>query len=339
MADFDWPLVLGKLARREDLSEGEAGGALAEIMEGAATPAQTAALLVALRLKGETVEEMTGLVRTMLAFATPLNVAAPLVDTCGTGGDRSGTLNVSTLAALVVAGAGGRVAKHGNRAASSRCGSADLLEGLGVKIDIGPEGVARCIEQAGIGFCFAQRFHPAMKHVSPVRRELGIPTVMNVLGPLSNPARVQAQVIGVYDGGMAERMTGVLRALGTTRAMIVHGHDGLDEISTATASAVVELRDDAVRTWEIDPRALGIPEPPAGALSGGDVERNVAIATEVLSGARGAARDIVTLNAAAALVVAALAGDLASGMERAAESIDSGRARGALEAMVEASRE
>jgi len=203
---FDWGATLSRLGAREDLSEDEAAAALAQVMAGEATPAQTAAFLVALRLKGESPAEIAGLVRTMLDFATRVTAGGFLVDTCGTGGDRAGTINVSTLAALVVAGAGGRVAKHGNRAASSQCGSADLLEGLGVAIDVGPEAVSRCIDDAGIGFCFAKRYHPAMKHVGPVRRELGIPTVMNVLGPLSNPAGAQAQVIGVYDRSMAPRL-------------------------------------------------------------------------------------------------------------------------------------
>ena len=273
----------------------------------------------------------------MLDFATRVTAGGFLVDTCGTGGDRAGTINVSTLAALVVAGAGGRVAKHGNRAASSQCGSADLLEGLGVAIDVGPEAVSRCIDDAGIGFCFAQRYHPAMKHVGPVRRELGIPTVMNVLGPLSNPAGAQAQVIGVYDRSMAPRLVEALRRLGKERAMLVWGHDGLDELTTTTTSSVWALEGGAVREYEIDASSLGLRRVSAGDVKGGDVGCNVDVARRVLDGETGAMSDIVMLNAAAALHVAALADDLAAGLEVAADVIDSGRAAAALDALVASS--
>src|SRR5256714_2382856 len=253
-------------------------------MEGRSSPVQTAAFLVALRAKGETATEMTGLVRTMLAYATPLDVPGPLIDTCGTGGDGAGTFNVSTLAALVVAGAGGRVARHGNRAASSLCGSADLLEALGVAIDLEPAGVACCIERAGVGFCFAPRFHPAMRHAGPVRRELGIPTVMNFLGPLSNPAKAQRQVVGVSDPAMATKMVGVLKALGKERAMVAFGHDGLDELTTTGPSTIFELRDGEVRHFELDPAALGIKPAVPADLAGGDAGCNADIARAVLDG-------------------------------------------------------
>jgi len=229
------------------------------------------------------------------------------------------------------------VAKHGNRAASSQCGSADLLEGLGVAIDVGPEAVSRCIDDAGIGFCFGQRYHPAMKHGGPVRRELGIPTVMNVLGPLSNPAGAQAQVIGVYDRSMAPRLVEALRRLGKERAMLVWGHDGLDELTTTTTSSVWELEGDAVREYEVDPSALGLRRAGAAEVRGGDVGCNVDLARRVLAGEKGAMRDIVVLNAAAALRVARLADDLAAGLELAADVLDGGRAAAALDALVASS--
>ncbi|MGH9222833.1 MAG: anthranilate phosphoribosyltransferase, partial [Acidimicrobiales bacterium] len=231
-----WPAILGALTKGSDLSAEQAGAALAEILEGAATPSQVAGFCIALRMKGETVVEMAGLIDTMLAFAprVPLPLSLDLVDTCGTGGDRSGTINVSTLAAMIVAGAGAPVCKHGNRSASSACGSADVLEALGVSIDLGPSGVAACVQEAGMGFCFAPRFHAALRHAGPTRRELGVPTVFNFLGPLANPARVRRQALGVSDPAMAERMLGVLQANGAHRALVVYGHDGLDELSTTT---------------------------------------------------------------------------------------------------------
>ena len=237
-----WAAVLGQLTAGRSLSTDDAHAAMAEILAGAASPAQIAAFIVALRMKGETVDELTGLLAAMLAASerVPLPDVDGVVDTCGTGGDRSHTINVSTLAALVVAGAGVRVCKHGNRAASSECGSADLLEALGVAIDLAPEAVARCVTEAGIGFCFAPRFHPAMRHAGPTRRELGVPTVFNFLGPMANPARVRRQVIGVSDPAMAERMAQVLAAGGAERALVVHGGDGLDELSTTTPSTLLE---------------------------------------------------------------------------------------------------
>ncbi len=240
-----WPGVLGALTSRRDLTPVEARAAMSEILAGEATPAQIAAFIVALRMKGETTSEMGGMLDAMLAASEKVELASldGVVDIVGTGGDRSHSINVSTLAAIVVAGAGGRVCKHGNRAASSACGTADVLEALGVVIDLGPEGVARCVEEAGIGFCFAPRFHPAMRHAGPVRRELGVPTVFNSLGPLANPARVRRYVVGVGDPTMAERMAEVLLAHGAERAFVVHGGDGLDEITITTTSNVIEVVD------------------------------------------------------------------------------------------------
>jgi anthranilate phosphoribosyltransferase len=335
-----WPTVLGLLTRGRHLSAEQAGAAMAEILEGAATAAQIAAFCVALRIKGETVEELTGLLGTMLDYAVRVRLPAGLdvVDTCGTGGDRSGTINVSTLAALVVAGAGAPVCKHGNRAQSSASGSADVLEALGVAIDLGPSGVAACVEEAGMGFCFAPRFHSALRHAGPTRREIGVPTVFNFLGPLANPAGLRRQALGVSDPSMAERMLGVLQANGAVRALVVYGHDGLDELSTTTTSTVLELRDGAVRTYVVDPAELGLAPADAAALRGGDAAQNADLSRRVLDGERGAHRDIVLLNAAAGVVAAGLADDLQGGLEAAAASIDEGRAAGVLEKLVATSQ-
>jgi anthranilate phosphoribosyltransferase len=335
---FSWPAVLARLLKREDLTEAEAAAAMAAVLSGEATPAQIAAFAVGLRIKGETVTEMTGLVRAMLAAATPIQVEGPLVDVVGTGGDRAGTFNVSTLAAIVVAGAGQRVAKHGNRAASSRCGSADLLEAFGVVIGLPPEGVAACIDQVGIGFCFAPVFHPAMRFAGPPRSELGVPTVFNFLGPLANPARAGHSAIGVADPRMAPIMAEVLRRTGTRHALVFYGHDGLDELTITTTSTMLEVGPDSLRELEVDPEALGLASASREELVGGDVERNLAIARAVLAGKGGPARDFVLLNAAAALVAADAALGLADGIERAARSIDEGRAQAKLDAWVEASR-
>jgi anthranilate phosphoribosyltransferase len=331
-----WPAVLGKLTGGGDLTGTEASAAMAEILDGNATSAQIAGFIVALRMKGETVDELTGLVQAMIAKATPVPLSDPasVIDIVGTGGDRSHSINVSTLASLVIAGAGGKVCKHGNRAASSACGAADLLEALGVAIDLGPDGVARCVEKAGIGFCFAPKFHAAMRFAVPTRRELGVPTVFNVLGPLANPARARRQVTGVADPAMAERMLRVLQASGSVRSLVVHGHDGLDELTTTTTSTVHELADGQVRTYVVDPAELGIARSTLDALRGGEAAVNAGFAQRVLDGERGAHRDIVLLNAAAGLVAADLASDLANGLERASASIDDGSAAGALQRLV-----
>lgn len=286
-------------------------------------------------MKGETVDELSGLVDAMLAAAERVELdGPPAVDIVGTGGDRAHTINVSTLAALTVAGAGGRVCKHGNRAASSSTGAADLLEALGVRIDCGPAEVAACVEQAGIGFCFAPRFHPAMRHAGPTRRELGVPTVFNFLGPLANPAGVERLMIGVADPSMAERMVGVLAARGAERAMVVHGGDGLDELTISTTSQVVELRDGAVSTYTVDPTEYGLALAPRDALRGGDPQLNARLGRAVLAGEPGPQRDVVCLNAGAGLVVAGLAADLKEGVEAARASIDGGGAAAALERLV-----
>lgn len=338
-----WPGVLGKLTSGASLTSDEAAAALDEILLGAATPVQIAAFVAALRTKGETVEEMTGLVRAMHDRAEPLSIegADDLVDTCGTGGDRSSSINVSTIAALVVAGAGCRVCKHGGRAASSVAGSADVLEVLGVVIDLGPAGVARCVAEAGIGFCFAPRFHPAMRHAGPVRRELGIATVFNFLGPLANPARARRQVVGVGDPAMAEKMLGVLEANGAVHAMVVYGHDGLDELSTAALSTVLETGGPGGgrRSYVVDPVQLGLALAGPGALRGGEPAENAEAARRILGAEPGPHRDVVLLNSAAALVVAGKAPDLGAGLEIAAASIDSGAAAAALDQLVRVSQE
>ena len=336
-----WPAVLGPLTAGVDLGAEQAAAALTEILEGNATSGQIAAFIVALRMKGETVEEMVSLLATLLEFAEPVPLPAGLavVDTCGTGGDRSGTINVSTMAAVVVAGAGAPVCKHGNRAASSPSGSADVLEALGVAIDLGPVQVARCVETVGMGFCFAPRFHAALRHAGPTRRELGVPTVFNFLGPMANPARARRQVLGVSDPAMAEKMIGVLRANGAERALVVYGHDGLDELTTTTTSTVWELRDGSVRTYAVDPAELGLPASNPEALLGGDAVRNAELTRRVLAGEHSPQRDFVLLNAAAGLVAAGLADDLIGGLEAATASVDDGRAAVVLDRLIKASQE
>jgi anthranilate phosphoribosyltransferase len=338
-----WRAVLGRIAAGEDLSSEEAAAALTEVLDGNATSAQIAAFTFGLRCKGETVEEMSGMVAAMLAASDrvvlPVEVTERVVDTCGTGGDRSGTINVSTIAALVVAGAGVPVCKHGGRAASSQAGSADVLEALGVVIDLGPEGVARCVSEAGIGFCFAPRYHPAMRHAIPVRRELGVPTAFNFLGPLANPARVRRQVVGVGDAVMAPKMARVLAAGGAVRVMVVHGAGGLDELSTAGPSTVHSYRDGQFSEESVDPRALGLAPATVEDLRGGQAAHNADLAQAVLAGEPGPRRDIVVLNAAAGLVVGGRCEDLPSGMELARSAIDDGRAAACLERLVAVSGE
>lgn len=337
VTDLAWPQVLSTLIAGTALSSDEAGWAMERIMSGEATPAQIAALVTALRAKGETVDEVLGLVTTMRRFAQRVEVDGSLVDTCGTGGDRAGTINVSTIAALVAAGAGAHVAKHGNRAASSKCGSADLLEALGVRIDLPPPGVAACIGEAGIGFCFAPVFHPSMRHAAATRRELGVPTIFNFLGPLTNPAGAAHQALGVSDPAMAPKMIEVLRRLGSEHVLVFRGADGLDELTTTGPSNVWELREGRISESVLDPADFGIDRAAPEALRGGEPAENATIAVEVLSGASGPARDVVLVNAAAAIVAADLTGDLGEAMERAADAIDSGRARAALDRLVEVS--
>ena len=338
-----WPGVLSTLLAGSALSRDEAAWAMGEIMDGAATPAQVAGFAVALRAKGETADEVAGLVASMLERAVRISVAGPVVDTCGTGGDRAHTVNISTMAALVVAGTGQRVVKHGNRAASSTCGSADLLEALGVVIDLPPLSVAQCAEEAGIAFCFAPVFHPALRHASAPRRELGVATVFNFLGPLTNPSLPYAQAVGVADARMAPVMAGVLADRGTS-ALVFRGDDGLDELTTATTSRVWVVRDGSVSEEVLDPAALGIAAPSGPeALRGGDAPFNAAVARALLAGAPGPVRDAVLLNAAAALAASSPAagsvGDrLAAALPVAASAVDSGAASDVLDRWVAVSR-
>jgi anthranilate phosphoribosyltransferase len=334
---FAWGPVLTKLLAGESLEAGEARAAMAEIMEGAATPAQIAGFVVALRFKGATAEEITGLVESMRAYSQKVEVSADVLDTCGTGGDKSGTFNVSTAAALVCAGAGVSVAKHGNRAATSRCGSADVLEALGVKIDLDPAGVANCITEVGIGFCFAPVFHPAMRHAGMPRKELGIPTIFNFLGPLTNPAGAKRQALGVSDPAMLERMVEVLRRLGSSHVVAFHGHGGLDELALSGPSRVVELKDGNVVESEVNPAELDLEAAGPQDLAGGTAEENARAIRQVLEGERGPRRDIVLLNAAAGLVASALAPDMREGIVLAAQSVDSGAAAQTLDRFAEVS--
>jgi len=316
---------IAKLVRCENLTEDEAAAAFEVIMRGDATPVQIAGFIVALRMKGETVQEITGFARTARAMATPIHVEGALLDTCGTGGDGLATFNISTLSAIVAAACGARVAKHGNRASSSVCGSADVLEQLGVKIDLAPEGVARCIDEAGIGFLFAPVFHPSFRYAGVPRRELGVRTVFNVLGPLCNPAGAKYQALGVADATMASKMADVLVRLGVERAIVFHAADGMDELSVASPSYVIEV-DGRRNEYELDPAELGLPRAPVDAMRGGGPEENARLAREVLAGAKGPRRDVVLLNSAAALRAAGLAKEWKEGIGMAAGAIDSGRA-------------
>ena len=317
--------AIAKLAKMESLTEAEASFAFEEIMRGEATPIQIAGFLVALRMKGETVDEITGFARTARAMATLIEVDGALLDTCGTGGDGLATFNVSTLSAIVAAACGARVAKHGNRAASSMCGSADVLEQLGVKIDLGPEAVTRCIDEGGIGFLFAPVFHPSFRFAGVPRRELGLRTVFNVLGPLCNPAGAKYQALGVADGSLAGKMAQVLVRLGVERAIVFHAGDGMDELSVSSPSLVIEI-DGRSKEYQLDPTELGLARSPLEAMRGGGPEENARIARDILGGATGPRRDVVLLNAAAALRAAGIARDWKEGLGAAGEAIDSGRA-------------
>ncbi len=328
-----------KLAAGGSLDQSEASAAMESIMDGEATPAQIAAFITALRFKGETSDEIAGLARVMRLRAIHVHTPFAVVDTCGTGGDESGSFNVSTTAAFVVAGTGTRVAKHGNRAMSSRAGSADVLESLGVRLDIGPEGVARCIDEVGIGFMFAQSFHPAMRHAGPVRREIGIRTVFNILGPLTNPARARHQVVGVADPAQVTKMAAALLALGTRHALVVHGEPGIDELSISGPTRIAEVVGGTIKEYRVEPAALGLDVAPRAAIAGGDADENAKMLRRVLEGERGPRRDVVLLNAAAALVAADVADSLATGVATAAESIDTGAARAKLEGLVRLTQE
>lgn len=336
-----WSAVLGHLIARADLTSDQARCAMESILEGEATSAQIAALLVALRTKGETSEELGGMLEAVLAASgtveLPEAVATRAIDIVGTGGDASHSVNVSTMASLVVAGAGVPVCKHGNRASSSRCGTADVLERLGVKLEQTGEGVAHCVTEAGMGFAFAPVFHPAFRHAGPTRKELGIPTAFNLLGPMANPARVAYMVVGVGHGKFTDVMAHTLLRRGVTRAWVVHGHGGLDELSLSGPNHVLEVRDGRVTSIVVDPHELGLDPADLSAIRGGDPEDNARIVRETFDGALGAVRDIVVLNAAAGLVVAGACSTMSDGVARAADSIDSGAARGALDALVRVS--
>ncbi len=326
MTSIDWPRTLATVVAGQDLDEDAAADVLSEIMGGDVDPARTAGLLTALRAKGESAPEIAGFVRAMLDHVVPIDLDGPLLDTCGTGGDGADTFNVSTVAALVVAAAGVRVAKHGNRSASSRCGSADLLEAWGVAIDLPPAAVATCVRELGIGFLFARTFHPAMRHVGPIRASLGIRTVFNVLGPLSNPAGAAHQIVGVADVRLAPVMADALARLGKHHALVFWGEDGLDELTTTGPSRMWEVRDGSVAETRFDPLDVGIPRATLPELQGGAVADNVAIADAVLSGTPGPPADVVALNAGAALYAADVASDIGAGVARAREVLDSGAA-------------
>ena len=342
--------ALRALVDRRDLTRIEAAAAMEAIMSGAATDAQIAAFLTGLRMKGETVEELIGFAQVMRQKAVRVRtrgeeVAAltgtdreMLIDTCGTGGDAAGTFNVSTATAFVVAGAGLKVAKNGNRSVSSLCGSADVVETLGISLDLTPAKVARCVDEVGIGFLYAPLLHTAMKHVMAARREMGIRTVFNMLGPLTNPAGANAQVIGVYSPTLTEPLARVLAELGTIRAFVVHGADGLDEISNTGESRVSEVREGVVRSFTVRPEDFGMPRAAITDLRGGDREQNAQLIRGLLDGEAGPKRDIVLMNSAAALVAGARARDLKDGVSRAVEAIESGAARSKLEALVSLSQ-
>ncbi len=331
MADFSWPEVIGRLMKGESLSREDAGAAMGEIMEGQASEAQMAAFIVSLRAKGETAEEITGLVDAMFAAAVTIDVGEPVVDVVGTGGDGAGTFNISTTAALIAAGAGAKVAKHGNRAASSTTGSADLLAGLGFDLELAPESTRRMIRETGFGFLFAPRYHPAMRFVAPVRKDLGVRTVFNFLGPLCNPARADRMSVGTSDPNMAALMIEVLKNRGATTAFVYYGEDGLDELTTTAPSYIYRLRDGEVTHAEFTPEDFGVARARAEDLLGGDVEENVAITRSVLEGSPGPQRDVALVNAAPAIVAVGLADGFTEAMALAARAVDSGAAAATLE--------
>jgi anthranilate phosphoribosyltransferase len=332
-----WPTLIGALIKGEALTADEAAWAMNEIMDGAATPVQIAGFGVALRIKGETVAELSGLAESMLAHATQLAIPGPLADLVGTGGDRAHTVNISTMGAIVAAAAGARMAKHGNRAATSACGAADVLEALGVVIDLPPEASARLVQEVGIAFLFAPLYHPALRYASVARRELGVPTVFNFLGPVANPARPGAQAVGVSDPRMGAVIAGVLAGRGCS-ALVFHGDDGLDELTTTDTSTVWVVHDGTVSQTAVDPAQFGLPRSKPEDLRGGDAVHNAAVARAVLAGAPGPVRDTVVLNAGAALAAAAgvptaadLAGALSDGCARASAALDSGAAAALLD--------
>ncbi|MBI2872359.1 MAG: anthranilate phosphoribosyltransferase [Chloroflexi bacterium] len=331
--------AIAALVEGRSLSGEEAASVMGEIMSGEATPAQVGAFLTAMRMKGETAEEIAGMARVMREKALRVHATGRVVDTCGTGGDAKGTFNISTAAAFVVAASGLKVAKHGNRAASGTVGSADVLEAAGVKIDLKPPGVQRCLEEVGIGFMFAQVFHPAMRHVAGPRREMGIRTVFNILGPLTNPAGAQVQVLGVADGALGEKMARVLQLMGVERALVVHGEDGLDELTTTGPSRVWDAQGGSVRSYTVTPEEVGLPRAVPEALKGGGSrEQHLAMLRGVLAGQPGAPLDVVLLNAGAAIMAGGVSRDLKEGVARARQAVESGAAAARLEALIKLSQ-
>ena len=326
--------AISSLVSGRSLGMEEAATVMGEIMEGGATPAQLGAFLTALRLRGETPQEMAGMATVMREKALRVEVDGTLVDTCGTGGDGKGSFNVSTAAAFVAAASGLKVAKHGNRAASGSCGSADVLEALGVKIDLGPEGVKRCIEEVGIGFMYARTFHPAMRHAAAVRGEIGIRTVFNILGPLSNPSGAQCQLVGIADASLGDKMAEVLRLLGSQHSMVVHGEDGLDELSLGADTRVWEVLNGTTNSYVVSARDLGLPWASWEEIKGGGREENARTLRCLFEGEKGPVRDVVLLNSAAVLVVGGVARDLSQGISHAREVIASGEALRRVDALV-----
>ena len=343
-ADFiGWPALLSQLLDNVDLSAETAGSAISEILRGDATPSQLTAFIVALKAKGETSGELEGMLHAVRSAGNKVHldpaVAERAVDIVGTGGDKSYSVNVSTMSSLVVAGAGVPVCKHGNRAASSKCGAADILEAAGVAIELDPQGVEDCITRTGFGFCLAARFHPAFRYTGPSRREIGIPTVFNLLGPMANPAPINNMLVGVAFPAVMDRMATALQSRGVNSAWVVHGHGGLDELAVSGPNTVVALRDGQVEHFEIDAKDYGIPRSTIEDVRGGDARENLAIMNSMLDGAKGPVRDIVMFNAASAMFVAGLVSDLNDGLDRAAASIDSGAARDVLSAVAAVSGE
>ena len=337
MSEQQLKQLIHKVSTGATLERAEIETALETMMSGIATPAQMGAFLMAMRVRGETVEEITGAAELMRSKMTAVTAPPGAIDIVGTGGDSHGTFNVSTCAALVAAGAGAKVAKHGNRSVSSKSGASDVLGALGVKLDITPETIARCIYEAGVGFMWAPMHHAAMKHWAPVRAELGIRTIFNVLGPICNPANVRRQIVGVYARELIEPIANVLKNLGAEHVWVVHGHDGMDELTTTGSTSVAELKNGEIRVFEITPADAGLQPARLSDLVGGDAEVNAAAIRRVLAGEHGPFRDIVVLNAGAALVVAGLAENLEAGVAKAAAAIDSGAARAALERLIEVS--
>jgi anthranilate phosphoribosyltransferase len=330
--------AIARLVENKALTHDEAHETLREIMSGEATPAQIASFITALRIRGETAEVIAGSARAMREKFTAVESTGLVVDTCGTGGDGAHTFNISTAAAFVTAGAGVSVAKHGNRGVSSKCGSADVLEALGVNLSVSSEKMARCLREIGIAFLFAPSLHPAMKHAIGPRREIGIRTIFNILGPLSNPAGARRGVLGVYSRALVPTMAQAAASLGAQRLFVVHGHDGLDEITTTAATTIAEVRNGEVDTYELNPHDVGLPMARPADLAGGDPSRNAEIVREILKGMKGPGRDIVLLNAAAAIVAGEKASDLRQGIAAASHAIDSGAAMGKLAALVDLTR-